>query len=958
MRRAPLIATLLAGLLLPATAAAAPGFLQGAEGFDVRVLGEGGSPDNLSGSHPYAMKVNFAFSLAPEVPGQPPHTEGDLRNLRLELPPGFIENPSAITKCTATEFSTPRRSPFEESASGESCPAASQIGVVTLRSSFGGGSTRTFGLFNLAPAPGMPYELGFAPYGMPIALRSHIRGEKGGYGITLEALNIPQALDIYGMELTIWGVPWGVGHNRERGDCLNEVDPAFPWAKCSVGEPAVKRPLAYLTLPSDCGGPIPYVASAEFWRMPGSDTESVTSRDGAGAPAGLEGCDETMHFDPRPVGELTDPRTTSPSGYEFDLNNDNEALLLPNLRFPSQVKRAVVSLPEGVTVNPSLGAGLGVCTPAQYAEATPSSPPAAGCPEASKIGDFTVQSPIFEETFEGSIFLAEPDDAATARPGAENPFDSLLAIYMVAKLPDRNVAIEFPGQLDPDPRTGRLTAIFENLPQLPYTKLRIHFREGQRAPLVSPPSCGPAATRIELVPWMEALQTRTYLWDTEVDAGIGGGPCPSGEAAPFSPTAVAGALNSNVGSYTSFYLHMKRTDAEQEITSYSALLPQGITGKIAGIPFCPEADIEAAKRATGRQELEHPSCPAASAVGRTLSGYGVGPALTYASGTMYLAGPYHGQPLSLVAIDSATVGPFDLGTIVIRSAFRIEPLTAQMSIDSASSDPIPHIVDGVPIHLRDIRVYIDRPGFVLTPTSCEPSEVRSTLTGSAAPFTDPFGTSATISSHFQLLNCGTLGFKPKLAVKLGGGTRRAAYPRLRAVARVRPGDTNLKNVMVTLPHTEFLAQEHIRSVCTRVQFEAERCPGDSVYGHAVGYSPLFEETLEGPIYMLSNPSRGALPDIAASLHAGAIKIVVDGHVGAAEGGIRTVFENLPDAAISKFVFTLYGGRRGLLRNSTNLCVNPPRAKARLVGQNNKGLYLKPPLQTACPRQGRHKRGRR
>jgi hypothetical protein len=936
----------------PGPAAAAPGFLPGAEGFDVSLIEEGGAPANLAGSHPYAMKLRLAFNLSPPQPGHPPYTQADLRNLRVELPPGLIENPSAVRKCGPSDFAAERVSPFEDSASGESCPAGSQIGVVAVHSSFGGGSVRTFGVFNLAPPPGVPYQLGFAPYGTPITLSAHVRDAQGAYGVSLEAVNFPQALNVAALELTIWGTPWSVEHNRERGDCLNEANPGFPWGKCSVGAPRNQRPLAYLTLPGECSGPLTYTAQAEYWGLAGSDTAKVESRDGAGEPAGLVGCDETLRFDPRPVGRLTNTRTTSPSGYELALTNDNEALTDPSARFPSQVRRAVVSLPEGVTVNPSLAAGLGTCTPAGYAAETATSPPGAGCPEASKIGEFTVKSPLFEEAIAGAVFLAAPNDRATVRAGAENPFDSLLAIYLVAKLPLRDVIVKLAGRLDPDPATGRLSATFEGLPQLPYTDLRLNFREGQRAPLVSPSACGEAASRIELVPWMGAFATRAYLSRTEVGAGIGGAPCPGGGPPPFAPSAIAGSLNSNVGSYTRFLLHMKRGDGEAEITSYSALLPKGITGKIAGVPFCPEASIAAAKRASGSQELGRPSCPAASLIGRTVSGYGVGPALTYAPGKIYLAGPYKGAPLSLVTVNSATVGPFDLGTIVIRSAFKIEPRTAQMEIDSAASDPIPHILAGIPLHLRDIRVYIDRPGFVLNPSGCEPSEVRSTLTGSSAPFANPRGATATIKSHFQLLNCATLDFKPRLAVKLGGATTRGAYPRLRAVARGRVGDTNLKDVSVTLPRSEFLAQNHIRGVCTPRQFAVQGCPPSSIYGRAVGYSPLFDETLEGPIYLRSVSTAGALPDLVADLHAGSIHIVVEGHVGPSEGGIRAVFEDLPDAPIYKFVFTLYGGRRGLLQNSVNLCARPPAASARLVGQSNQGRLMAPPLQTACPKKPR------
>ncbi len=92
-----------------------------------------------------------------------------------------------------------------------------------------------------------------------------------------------------------------------------------------------------------------------------------------------------------------------------------------------------------------------------------------------------------------------------------------------------------------------------------------------------------------------------------------------------------------------------------------------------------------------------------------LTGYGVGNALTYTTGKIYLAGPYNGQPLSIVTINPATVGPFDLGTVVIRSAFSVNEHTAQLQIDKSASDPIPHIIGGIPLHLSDVRIYMDRP---------------------------------------------------------------------------------------------------------------------------------------------------------------------------------------------------------------------------------------------------------
>jgi hypothetical protein len=912
--------------------------------FDTGVIAEGGGPATLAGSHPFALTTKLGFALAPEPPAQSggPYTDGDLRDLTLELPPGLIENPAAVPKCSQAQFEEPRSSPFESpSTSGENCPARTQVGLLTLKTVGPGGQTRSFGLFNLAPPPGVPSELGASPYGVSLTFETTIRGAEGGYGLTLESHNVTQAFDLARLELTVWGTPWGVAHNGERGNCLNEAEPGFSWAKCSVGPPVADPPLAYLTLPTSCQGPLAFTVRADSWQ--GSDLTAA----GDQAPP-LEGC-ESLPFDPRPAGQLSDRRATSPSGYVFELDNESETFTNPAFRVPSQVKKAVLSLPDGLTINPSVGAGLGYCSPSQYAAEAAFSPSGAGCPDNSKIGDFTVQSPLYEETLSGAIFLAQP---------GQNPFDSLLAVYLLARAPARGILVKVAGELHPDPTTGRLTATFEDLPQLPYTDLAVHFREGQRAPLITPPTCGAATTEIELTPWQGALAAVQRSFESKIEAGIGGGPCPAGTP-PFAPGAKAGTLNSNAGSYSPFYLHLTRTDSEQEITSYSAQIPPGLLGKLAGIPYCPEAAIEAAKASSGVEETAHPSCPAASQIGHTTSGYGVGSVLAYAPGGLYLAGPFHGAPFSIVAIDAATVGPFDLGTIVIRSAIDVDPHSARVSIDSAASDPIPHILDGIPLHLRDVRVYIDRPGFTLNPTSCDPFTVTSMLTGSTAPFANPRGASATAAVPFQASNCSSLVFKPKISLRLRGGTRHGNYPSLRAVVTARPGDANIGAAAVTLPRTEFLAQEHIATVCTKPELERGACPAGSAYGKAVATTPLLEEPMRGPVYLATGFGH-ELPDLVAELHGQGITIDVDGRIDTSHGGLRGTFVGLPDAPLSKFTMVLDGGRHGLLVNERNLCPAAQTATARFIAQDNSTILLKPKIAVNCPKakKPKHRKSKR
>lgn len=957
-----LTATNASGPALPATGVFTTtdgfGFLPSTGGFAVSAVADGGDPASLAGSHPYQMNFKIGLNLGGEFEDQPgvPFADGDIRELRIEMPPGMIVNPEAVATCETNSFNKPRSSPFATSRSGEDCPDWSQVGTVEVQTSREGGQVRRFGVFNLDPAPGVPAQLGFAPFGSPIVLDTYLRADAGGrYALTLEARNFPQGLDIRGLDLVLWGTPWGASHNGERGNCLNEAEPGFPWAKCSVGTPLVFKPLAYLTLPSECTASLAFTARASAWQQPAEVSRQAVNRDSLGQPVAVESC-ASAPFDPRPVGLLTTKKASSASGFDFRLTNDGSGVTEPTLRAPSPVRGATVALPTGVTINPSVGSGLGVCTPAQYAAETASSAQGQACPSTAKIGEFRLRSPLFEEWLEGAVYVASPDDPTTAAPGAENPFDSLLALYLVAKLPKRGILVRVAGKITADPTTGRLTAGFDGLPRLPYTDLEMSFRPGQRAFLISPPSCGPAATRTLMSSWGGGANVDLTSYSM-IETGIDTGPCPSGATMPFAPDAVAGGVNAHVGSYTPYFVRLSREDDEQEITSYSLVLPKGITGKLAGIPFCPDAAIAAARLRRGVAETAAPSCPQASKVGRTLTGYGVGAALAYAPGAIYLAGPYKGRPLSLVTINAATIGPYDLGTIVIRSAFAIDPYTAQLRIDSRVSDPIPHIIDGIPLHLRDIRVYLDRPQFTHNPSSCAASEMVSTLTGAGARFNDPSDDStATVARHFQLFNCLTLDFRPKLGLRLRGGSRRGAYPSLRATFASRGAqDSNLKRIEVTMPHSLFLAHNHIREICTRPQFDADRCPAGSVYGNAVAHTPLFDEPLRGPVYLRS--SENPLPDLVASLKSGEVRIVLEGRIGPAKQGIRALFDGVPDAPINRFTMTLFGGRRGLLVNSSNICSAPPLASVRALGQNNIGSVFTSRLRGQCAKKESRSRGK-
>ena len=661
--------------------------------FTASATNQNATPTTQAGAHPYQFKTEVDLHTDGGA------SDGDLRDLRLTLPPGFLLNPTATAPASCGEalFHKPRSSPFEAGQSGESCPNASQLGVLEVNR---GGTTRHFGLFSLDPPFGSAAAIGASPFGVPLVFEVHLR-EPDIIEIELEEL--PQSFDLQSLGLTIWGTPWLAAHDAQRGNCLKQED-GGTWtpsageqaaAKCLVFETASapeSQIRSYFTMPTTpCGQALAFSALATSWQ--GSGASSAAS-----APA-LVKCNKALAT---PKVQLMTDAAAARTGLAFNLAvNDGGGILNPGGIARPAIKTAVLSLPEGLTINPSLGAGLGTCTEAEFARETALSEPGSGCPNSSKIGDVTVEGALgLAEPLKGSVYLARP---------YENQFHNLIALYLVSRNASRGIILKSVGKLDPDPGSGRLVATFEGLPRLLYQDFSLTLREGQRSTLVSPPSCGAFPSDMALASWATpatfAHQASTFL----ISRGPSDGPCPGGGALPFSPGLLGGSINPSPATYTPLHLRMTRSDGEQEITSYSATLPPGLLASLRGVSSCPDAAIEAAKLRSGLAEQATPSCPAGSQVGRTLAGYGVGAILAWAPGNLYLAGPYHGAPLSIVAVDSALIGPFDLGVVVVRSAIRVDPRSAQVSIDSAASDPIPHILAGIPLHLRDIRVFVERP---------------------------------------------------------------------------------------------------------------------------------------------------------------------------------------------------------------------------------------------------------
>ncbi|MBA3866952.1 MAG: hypothetical protein H0X42_11515 [Solirubrobacterales bacterium] len=889
-----------------------------------------GSVDLQAGSHPFAYKLNITVNQ-----DESGVSEGTLRSIIADLPPGLVGNPQAVPRCDGASFEgqTP------------SCPGNTQIGVAVFR--LGAEQIAFAPIYNLNPPAGVAARFGFSAAGLNAFQDAAVRSSD--YGLSVFDETIPSTVELATITETIWAVPADPGHDPQR-KCGTEGE--------TLGCPTDAARLPFLSLPTSCTGPLETTVHVESVENV-FDSLTTTSVNGNGVSAGLENC-EAVPFNPSFSAQPETSAADSPTGLGVDIhvpqNEDPKGLAAAHLKDVS------VELPAGIAVNPSAGDGLLACAlegpeginlplssdpqvpePAAVSEA-------AKCPAASKVGAVEVKTPALDHLVPGSVYLA--------RQG-ENPFGSLLALYIALDDPISGIVVKLAGKVEPDPVTGQLKATFLNNPQLPFEDLSFDFTGGPRATLTTPSTCGTYQTVAGLTPWSApeaATKSKTSAFS--VTASPLGGPCAASEAElPNAPGFEAGTEAPLAGSYSPFVLRMSRENGTQRFGALNLTLPPGLTGNLSAIPYCSEAQIAAAAARSGpgqgALERAQPSCPAASELGTVTVGAGSGNPL-FVSGHAYLAGPYKGAPLSTVIITPAIAGPFDLGVVVVRAALYVDESSAQITV---KTDPIPTILQGIPLDIRSVAVQISRNNFTLNPTSCEPMAVSGEEISTV-------GASAPLKNAFQVGGCKGLDFKPKLALKLSGSTQRGKNPALKAVLTQPSGEANISKVSVVLPKSEFIDNRHINNPCTRVQFNAgagngAQCPAKSILGKARAFTPLLDKPLEGPVYFRSNGGERQLPDLVASL-GGQVHLNVVGFIdsvhkkGSEVSRTRNTFAMVPDAPVSRFVLSLKGGKQGLLQNSANLCKVSNVAHVALRGQNGKVDSYNPKITNQCGKHKKHK----
>jgi uncharacterized repeat protein (TIGR01451 family) len=911
----------------------------GVEGYELVPENADGTVDTQAGSHPFQLTSTLTLNQTSNTA----HPPALAKDLHFDLPPGLIGNPTPFPRCTTGQFSTIILNGVDL------CPNDTAVGAAAITieqgAGFGdseGGNVITYSvpLFNLTPATGEPARFGFVVAGVPVILDTGVR-TGGDYGVTVTVKNISELVSFIGSRVTFWGVPGDPRHDSARGwSCIagevyirepsGEPKPALTEGLLPPCSPlAAHKPPPLIALPTSCTGMLHTTLSTDSWSAPGVFTPPFV---GEGEPT-MDGCNR-LPFSAS-IGVAPDGQAGStPTGLTVGVHVPQEEALNPTGLAPADVKDTTVALPAGVALNPAGADGLLSCSLEEIALQSHSFPT---CPEASKVGTVEIETPLLPNRLEGAAYLASQ---------SQNPFGSLIALYLVARDPVSGVLVKLAGEVKPDPVTGQLVSTFLNTPQLPFEDLRLHFFGGSRAPLGTPALCGAYTTTASIAPWSgNAADESSSTF--EVLSGPDGSPCH--DPLPFAPELTAGSLNIQAGAFTPFTLTMSRQDGNQDLKAIQLKMPPGLLGTLTSVKLCDEAKANAG------------TCGPESLIGETTVSVGLGDTpFSVKGGKVYITEGYKGAPYGLSIVNPAKAGPFDLGQVVVRAKIELDPASAALIVTTDSTGPyaIPQIIDGIPLQIKHVNVTVTRPeGFTFNPTNCEPQKISGSLTSSQ-------DASSTLAVPFQVTNCATLGFKPQFKVSTNGKTSRNAgasldvrlsYPKARWGSQA-----NIRYVKVDLPKQlpSFLAT--LQHACLDTVFDQNpaSCPSASRVGTATASTPVLPVPLEGPAYFVSH---GGLkfPELVIVLSGYGVSVQIHGETFISKTGVTSsTFKYIPDVPVGNFELKLPQGPNHALAANGNLCTNKLRMPTTFIAQN--GLTIKqntPITATGCPKHKTHNASR-
>jgi hypothetical protein len=952
-----LAAATLATLVFVAPAAAAQFGIQteGSEAFSV-VVSNSAIPDPLpeahgmmvanpndldtqAGSHPY--DVTQSFFLKPNAKNELP-AELLARDISVNLPPGASGSITSVPQCPMADLAS----------EGVGCPTSSQVGLASVFfiQSTRGQSERISELapvYNMVPADGGTAELSFPVLTIAQPIIVSVRTD-GNYGLTAQTRNISESLRFDGLTLTLWGVPADPRHDSERfapqvGSVgLQQKRPGGP-----NGEPLPdSAPLTgYFTNPTQCSGPVYATIDGDSWANPGpfaadgrpelSGPNWVTAST-AMYPDGVTGCNR-LRFNPSIEVTPDTAKADSPSGYAIALRVPQSTN--PNDLVSSALKDATATLPQGLAINPGAADGLQACTdnlneppgspgneigltsnePVTFASVEPT------CPTASQVGTTELKTPVLPEPLVGQIYLS-----------ADHAGDEYTTFFVIR---GEGLLIKLKSVVTANPVTGQLTARFTNNPEQPFSEFTIHFYGGPRAVFVNPEKCGLATTSTDLTPWAAGpggLGDATPLSTFGVSFDGFGALCP--EPQPFAPSFAAGTTSIQAGGFSPLTTVFSRPDEDQKVDHVQLTAPPGLLGTLRSVSLCPEP------------QASEGDCPESSLLGHTIIGVGSGAAPLYLPvagqppNPVYVTGPYHGAPYGLTFVVPAVAGPYNLGKVVVRAAITVNPSTAALTV---TGDPLPTILDGIPVQVKSVDVVIDRANFMFNPTDCEPQSISGTVTSLQ-------GATTTLTSPFQVTGCGDLKFKPEFSVSTSGHTSRAdgasIDARLSFPAGALGHQANIAQVKVELPKQLPSRLATLQKACAAQVFEANpaNCPAASVIGVVRASTQVLTQPLSGPVYFVSHGGE-AFPSLVVVLQGGGVRVDLTGATFISKAGITsTTFKTIPDVPVESFELYLPEGPYSALAAHGNLCKSSLVMPTTFTAQNGIVLHQKTPIAvTGC-----------
>ncbi len=867
---------------------------------------------NQAGGHPVALTSILEFASEEVGTDNTPEPAREPKNVIIDLPAGLLANPRATPRCPL--------------ASGGHCPVDTQVGVFALHASLAGDVATLFGpIVNLTPSDGQAAELGLeTPLGMSLLL-GHVVRTQQGYTLALTAGSLPP-LGILKIEITLWGVPAASVHNPLRGMSCIEGGPN-PHSGCQGEEGAASdaEPTAFLTMGSECSSaPQNATAWANSWEEPEHYVQAQSS-----LPA-MADC-ERLPFDPEIALHPETPLADEPLGMGLNVK-------IPQIEYASSVlatpplRNATVTLPQGVSINPSVGNGLQACDPTGptgidlptglNAGGEPLQPEEVGpgeergfgdepelapghCPKQSIVGTAQATTPLLPDPIEGHVYMARPE-CGGSDPGEqacteEDAVDGkLYRLYVElgasSEKQGEGVLLKLVADVQANPATGQLTVRLTENPQLPIGELSLRLFGGPRALLANPATCGVASTSSDLEPW-----SAPYTSDADPSSYYNVTGCAN--PPPLNPELIAGSFNANAGAFSPFALTVTRGDRERNLTGIQLHAPPGLSAMLSSVPLCEEG-----LASTGK-------CPEASRVGSSLVAAGAGSQPLLMPGNIYLTEAYGGAPFGLSIVTDAVAGPLNLGTVVIHARIDINPQTAALTI---VSDALPQILLGVPLRIQALTLDIDRPDFMFDPTNCSPLRITATIAG-----TD--GASADVTNPFTVGDCRSLAFKPTLRASTNAHTSYAdgasldtklTFPKMASGT-----EANLAQIKLTLPKQLASRLTTLQHACPNTTFDANpaACPTASIAGTARAQAPMLPGELTGPVYLIAYGHR-AFPSPLVVLEGEGVRLDLTGStVITASGASSVAFEAIPDIPIDSFELHLPQGPHSMLGATSSLC---------------------------------------